>query len=190
MPCGIAIAALLLGCRQETPVLTGIPAAPILKGTASAQERRVQIAEDLPEVTQDDYEKPAGVYIDLSHITSRSFRDSRDLIADQLGELIETHARHDGMTEMTFERAVVRLSDDRIFMIRVPLPEPLRRSDSLQLLGFPMFVDRYITYHNEYRLNHEWSFRRIRLKRQSPESELITEIEAWRWIPGEHAQRR
>lgn len=190
MVCGITIAALLLGCREEAPVLTGIPAAPLLEGTASAQERRGQFEEDLPEVTQDVYEKPAGVYIDLGHITSRSFRDSRDIIADQLGELISRQERHDGMTEMTFERAVIRLSDDRIFMIRVPLPEPLRRSEGLESLGFPLFVDRYITFHNEYRLNHEWGFRRIRLKRQSPDSELITEIEAWRWIPGEHAQRR
>ena len=190
MVSGFAIAALLLGCREETPVLTGIPAAPLLEGTASAQERRAQIEEDLPEVIQDVYEKPAGVYIDITHITNRSFRDSRDVIADQLGELIQTTDRHDGMTEMLFERAVIRLSDDRIFMIRVPLPEPLRRSESLQLLGFPMFVDRYITFHHEYRLNHEWDFRRIRLKRQSSESELITEVEAWRWIPGEHAQRR
>ena len=75
-------------------------------------------------------------------------------------------------------------------MIQVPLPEPLRRSEALQSLGFPLFADRYLTFHREYRLNHQWEFRRIRLKREAPESEFITEVEAWRWIPGEHTRNR
>lgn len=190
MGSGLIIAALLSGCRQETPVLTGIPEEALLEGTASAAERRDQLTEDLPEVDTTPYAIPEGVYVDVSRLTSRPFRDSRDEIGDQLGELVSTRTLHDGVTEMTFERAVVRMSDDRIFMIRVPLPEPMRRSESLQLLGFPLFVDRYLSFHREFRLNHEWDFRRIRLKREAPGSEMITEIEAWRWIPGEHAQRR
>ena len=64
MVCGIAITALLLGCREEAPVLTGIPTTPLLEGTASAEERRDQIESDLPEAIEAPYEKPAGVYLD------------------------------------------------------------------------------------------------------------------------------
>ena len=190
MPSGLLITALLLGCREEAPVLTGIPAEPLLQGTASAEERRIQLAEDLPETSTTAYVKPDGVYIDVSHLTSRSFRDNRDLIGDQLGELISSRSLHDEVTEMTFAHAVVRLSEDRIFMMRVPLEEPMRRSDALQQLGFPLFADRYITFHREFRLNHEWNFRRIRLLRLEPGSELIDTVELWRYIPGEHTQRR
>jgi hypothetical protein len=187
---GLIITALLLGCREEAPVLTGIPEEALLEGTASAAQRREQLSEDHPSQEQTTYQIPDGVYLDVSHVTSRPFRESRDEIGNQLGELVSTRTLHDGVTEMTFQRAVIRLADDQIFMIRVPLPEPLRRSESLQLLGFPLFVDRYLTFHREFRLNHEWGFRRIRLMRLEPGSELITEVEAWRWIPGEHAQRR
>lgn len=190
MPSGLLIAALLLGCREEEPVLTGIPAEPLLEGTASAEERRTLIAEDLPEITTETYVKPEGVYIDAGHLASRSFRDNRDLIADQLGELVTSRQLHDGVTEMTFERAVIRLAEDRIFMLRVPLDEPMRRGEALQHLGFPLFVDRYLTFHREFRLNHEWGFRRIRLMRVEPESELIDTVELWRYIPGEHSQRQ
>ncbi|MDG1480892.1 MAG: hypothetical protein P8R54_14950 [Myxococcota bacterium] len=190
MGSGLIIAALLSGCRQETPVLTGIPAEALLERTASAAERRDQLSEDLPDIDTVPYALPDGVYIDVSRLTSRPFRDSRDEIGDQLGELISTRTLHDGITEMAFERAVIRLLDDHIFMLRVSLPEPMRRSESLQLLGFPLFVDRYLSFHREFRLNHTWDFRRIRLKREAARSEMITEIEAWKWIPGEHSQRR
>ncbi|MFT5685654.1 MAG: hypothetical protein ACI8RZ_006608, partial [Myxococcota bacterium] len=165
MRSGLIIIAMLLGCREETPVLTGIPEEALLQGTASAAQRRDQLSEDLPEADTTPYEIPEGVYIDISRVTSRPFRDSRDEIGDQLGELLSTRQLHDGVTEMTFDRAVIRMSDDRIFMIRVTLPQPLRRSESLQLLGFPLFVDNYLSFHREFRLNHEWDFRRIRLKR-------------------------
>ena len=190
MGSGLIIAALLSGCRQETPVLTGIPEEALLQKTASAASRRDQLSEDLPDVGTVPYALPEGVYVDVSRLTSRPFRESRDEIGDQLGELVSTRTLHDGVTEMTFDRAVIRLIDDQIFMLRVSLPQPMRRSESLQLLGFPLFVDRYLAFHREFRLNHTWEFRRIRLKREAAGSELITEIEAWKWIPGEHSQRR
>ena len=75
-------------------------------------------------------------------------------------------------------------------MLSVPLPEPLRRTDALELLGFPPQVDDTIVLHREYRLNHEWGFRRIRMMRLGQDNELVDKVEAWRWVPGERSSRR
>ncbi len=180
----------LLCCQEPEPVLPGIPPEALLAGTSSAEERREQLTEDPPQEIAPAYTRAPGVYLDVHYLGGRSFQESRQEVLEQLGALLSSRALHNEGTEMTFERGIIRVSDEQIYMISVPLPEPLRRSEALQLLGFPPYVDRYITLHREYRLNHEWGFRRIRMKRQDRDSELVTNVEAWRWIPGEHAQHR
>ena len=44
--------------------------------------------------------------------------------------------------------------------------------------------------HREFRLNYEWDHRRIRLKRVDRDSELVKEVEAWKWVPGATGSRR
>ena len=88
------------------------------------------------------------------------------------------------------ERGELRAIDDRVYMLRLPLPEPMRRADVLRIIGLPPQVSETIQTHREYRLNHERGFRRIRMIRQSRRNELVTEVEIWQFIPGEHVGRR
>ncbi len=174
---------LLVACGTPEPVLSGVPETNILdepddEGTLPVERAAV-------------YSRPADVYVDVRHLGGRSFPGSRDVVADQLGALLESEELGgDNGQELRFERATLRVVDDLIYMVEVPLPEPLRRSDALEYLGFPSQVGRYIVLHREYRLNHEWSFRRIRMMRDSPDNELVNSVEAWRWVPGERSQRR
>ena len=179
----LALLGSLGACGGPEPVLSGIPDEAILAQDASS---------DLPtEETASRYARPAGVYIDVRHLGGRSFQGSRDVISEQLGPLLESQslAGDDGR-ELRFERATVRVAEDLIYMLRVPLPEPLRRTDALELLGFPPQVDDTIVLHREYRLNHEWGFRRIRMMRLGQDNELVDQVEAWRWVPGERSSRR
>ena len=95
-----------------------------------------------------------------------------------------------GGRELTFDRGKLRLVDDRILRIYVPLEPPLRRTAALEATGFPPASGRYITLHREYRLNHEWGFRRVRLMRENRQSELVNAVDAWYKVPGETAAPR
>lgn len=177
----LLLAGLLAACNQQQVVLQGVPPEPLLQDQPNAAES----TEARPGPSE-VYVRPQGVHVDVEHLGGRSFREFRDVLADQLGTLQQTTQLPGGDgVEYRFERGTVRVLDDDIYMLLVPLPEPLRRTDALVLLGFPAQVDRYLTLHREYRLNNELGFRRIRLKRQSRDSELVTEVEAWVEVPGE-----
>lgn len=189
LPCpALPLLALLLtaqlaaGCGPEEPVLQGVPAEPLLGGRPSASA--VASTPDQDEAAP--YERPAGVHVDVHHLGGRSFRDNRDLLADQLGGLVTVSDLPGGAGQrMDFERGSIQVEDDVVYMLRVPLPEPMRRSQALEALGFPAYVGRYVTLHREYRLNNTWDFRRIRMMRSSTADELVTEVEAWHHVPDE-----
>lgn len=171
------------GCSEPEPVLSGVPDRALL-GEGAAGELAAEGEEP-------GYVQPKGTYIDVRHLGGRSFDGSRDIIGSQLGTLLEsTSLGGENGRELVFERATLRVVDDLVYMVRVPLPEPLRRSDALELLGFPTQTDDAIVLHREYRLNHEWGFRRIRMMRLSTANELVHTVEAWRWVPGERSSRR
>ena len=124
--------------------------------------------------------------IDVHPQGGQSYREARDVVVEQLGELQSAdELAGDNGRLMRFENGAVQVVDDEIVMLRIPLPSPMRRSEALEALGFPPYVGRYITLHREYRLNHEWGFRRIRMSRESRSSELVTQVEAWFRVPGE-----
>lgn len=180
---GLGLLTGLCGCSDPEPVLRGVPDQALL-----AEGGGVGLA---AEAEAPGYVKPEGIYVDVRHLGGRSFDGSRDVIANQLGTLLESTGLggEDGR-ELTFERATLRVVDDLVYMVRVPLPEPLRRTDALELLGFPIQTDEAIVLHREYRLNHEWGFRRIRMMRVGTDNELVHTVEAWRWVPGERSSRR
>ncbi|MCB9777768.1 MAG: hypothetical protein H6742_04325 [Alphaproteobacteria bacterium] len=179
----LLLSLLLTACTSEEPVLRGVPDEPLLVAQPTAVDlaRRIEAPDDTRQ-----YEKPAGVYIDVAWLGGRAFKDHREVISDQLGGLVQAQdlAAGDGQ-ELVFERGTVRVLDGDIYMIDVALPAPLRRTEALASVGFPPHTGRWVTLHREYRLNNVWDFRRLRLTRVDSEQELVDRIQAWKRVPGE-----
>ena len=182
-PCTIlaATASLALGCGTNEPVLPGIPEAPLtpaIPETAVVEEPQ-------------GYVIPPGVAVDVQHLCGQPLSEVRAEVLAQLGRLTQSTELAAGKgEELQLERGLLRAVDDRIYMIRIPLPEPMRRADVMRFIGLPPQVGETIQTHREYRLNHERGIRRIRMTRQSRRNELVTEVEIWQFIPGEHIGRR
>jgi hypothetical protein len=66
-------------------------------------------------------------------------------------------------------------------MVEVPLPEPMRRSDAMAVLGLPPPTREYQAFSMEFRLLNQWGFRRIRFIRVEPGSEDIAKVQAWKF---------
>ncbi len=173
-----------LGCENEQPVLTGIPSKAILKANPTP---------DSKQGTEQSrtYKKSPVVWIDARHLGGKKFNKVRDLVGDQFGPLQSSRDLDPGKgRELSFERGIVRTTKGTIYMMRIPLPYPMRRSEALEKLGFPPYVGGYTGFHREYRLHNEWGFRRIRMKRENRHSERVTQVETWRWLPGERGPGR
>ena len=66
--------------------------------------------------------------------------------------------------------------------IEVPLPEPLRRTEALMVLGLPPVQDAYRAMTFEYRISNVHGFRRIRLFRAEREGETVNRVELWKFL--------
>lgn len=183
---------LLAACGSDEPVLTGVPApdaGPVPDATPgepilSENTGHTQTVEEAR-----PYQKAEGVLVDVRYLGGKVYGEVRDVVADQLGALQATEdLPGDNGRQMVFERGELRLVEDRIIRVRVPLDPALRRADALAATGFPNATGHYITLHREYRLNHEWGFRRIRMMRENGTSELVTAVDAWLRVPGEHGR--
>lgn len=166
------------GCEDE-PVLQAIETPTILDEVQSADERLA---------TQDvvDYQKKKGVYVDVRYLGGRPWIDAQSTLTEQLGDLQDSQElpMRQG-TRYIYDKGSVYIYEDQVYRIDLPLPEELRRSQVLQLLGFPEQVDKYLITHREYVLENEWEFRRIRMKRVGTENELVKEVSAWKFSPQE-----
>ena len=170
---------LIIACRETSPVLQGIEEPGLLQDITPVQENRTVKKEAV-------YEKAAGVYIDIFYLGGRSFTEMRGVLAQQLGNLRETTELplNNGMLYL-YERGNIQVLEDEIYQFKIPLPEPMRRSQAFQLFGFPEQIDKYMITHKEYRVENQWEFRRFRLRRESQKNELVTHFEAWKWVPNE-----
>mgnify|MGYP001229975055 CR=1 FL=1 len=175
----LIIAVLSLGCDPPEPVLSGIPANPILE---EQNEEDDNGAAKAPRT----YVKAEDVTIDVRHICGKNIDNVRTQIHEQLGTkqsvrmLKGNHGR-----EIQYTRGRIRVHDDVVYMVNIPLNEPLYRREALQQLGFPPFTGGVIRTSREYRINNAWDFRRIRMKRAGRDAEKVTEVEVWRWLPRE-----
>ena len=84
-----------------------------------------------------------------------------------------------------YENGEISLYEGIVYRVKVLFPYPMRRSEALLYVGIPEQVDKYLVTHNEYQLMNTFEMRRIRLRRDSKENELVTEIEVFAWIPSE-----
>lgn len=184
--------ALLAACSGGDPVLQGVPGDRLLApAPADAGPGSEQGPPDGRSADPERYAKAADVWVDVNHIAGKQWSEVRAEAADQLGPLAESvELPGDNGVELRFARGAVRVAEDRVYMMRVPLPEPMRRGPALEAIGMPPYTGGYLIMHREYRLNNERGFRRVRMRRLDSESEQVTEVEAWRWIPGEHGNRR
>ena len=182
---------LIVCCTREEPVLTGVPVDPLLQTLPSAENtRQQQTASNLDE-SPEQYIRPEGVMVDLQYLGGRRFSGSRDVILAQLGTRLDSRTLSETRgEEHTFDHGAIRVLDDTIYMLEVTLPTPLRRHEALAMVGLPTVVDRYTTLSREYRIYHEWGFRRIQMTRESRDNELVTAVVAWQWLPGENQLRR
>lgn len=179
-----SLPALLLccsGCTPE-PVVSGVQP-PRQSVEQITEQRRVQELRASPQNLIATYKKPEGVYIDARYFGGRNYDQVRDQLTDQMGALQDSEDLGWQGKEMVFERASVRVKDGAIYMISVPLPEALRRTETLGVLGFPPAARDYIDLTHEYRLNNAWSFRRIRFIKVSPQGEEIQRVELWKTEP-------
>ena len=184
-PLGAAVGLLgsLVGCSGADPVLVALPEpAPVEAGASAPADPRAGPAA---------YVRPAGVYVDVPHLLRTRVAEGRDELLAQLGALLESEALPNGHGQaLRMERGALRVLDQRVYMVQVPLPEPTRRMDVFAALGLPPPVGEPIQTHRDFRYHNERGTRLIRLARQSPDNELITEVEVWDLIPGEHGNRR
>jgi hypothetical protein len=180
----------LFSCRNADPVVPGIDEDPLLTEINSAKENRESRKIQQQQKAQSSYQKSPEVYIDINYLGGKMHKAVQDAIQDQLGNLQKKQALSPKDGERRFyEFGEIRTLDDQIYMIKITLPEAMRRSEALLKTGFPEQVDKYKEYHKEYQLHNEWGFRRIRMRRESPESELITQFEAWKWVPNERVRK-
>lgn len=186
---------LLAACSGGEPVLQGVPDDRLLAPTPAAAAAPEADGDAAPadgrSANPELYKKAPNVWVDVNHLAGKQWSEVRNEAADQLGPLSESvELPGDNGVELRFARGALRVVDDRVYMMRIPLPEPMRRGPALEAIGMPPYTGSYLIMHREYRLNNERGFRRVRMRRLGRDSELVTEVEAWRWIPGEHGNRR
>lgn len=185
---------LLTACTTGEPVLQGVPGTPLLVPPEAGEEEAVASSEAPPDgrsANPELYQKAANVWVDINFLAGKSWSEVRGEANSQLGPLTESvDLPGDNGVELRFTRGAVRVADDRVYMVWVPLPEPTRRGEALEAVGLLPSTSKYLILHREFRLNNERGFRRIRMRRLDRDSEFVTEVEAWRWIPGERGAGR
>ena len=178
MSLSLLVIALLASCDPPEPVISGIPREPLL--AADPKEVTKTIKE------KKKYVKPEGVYVDVRHLCGQRFEAIRDQIHDQLGprQNIRNLGEVSGR-EIQFTRGTIRVLNGVVYMMSIPLIEPMYRRQALQQIGFPAQTTSVLAYSGEYRINNQWDFRRIRMRRSQRDAETISEIDVWRWLPRE-----
>ena len=183
-----------LACGSA-PVVSGVPTpstgSPQTSPSPDARPTEAQVTERRqrqalrasPENLIATYKKPEGVYVDARYFGGRNYEMVRDQLVAQLGALQDSEDLQWQGQEMTFELGSVRVKDGEIYMIEIPLPEELRRTDALAVLGFPPAARDYTDLTHEYRLNNAWGFRRIRFLKVAPGSEMIRTVQLWKSEP-------
>ena len=168
----------LVSCDPPEPVISGIPSEPLL---VESQQGTPTFVKKKP-----IYVKPEGVYVDVRNLCGQRLEAVRDQIYDQLGT--RQNIRNLGEVlgrEIQFTRGTIRVLDGVVYMMSVPLNEPMYRRQALQSIGFPAQTTSVLAYSGEYRINNQWDFRRIRMRRSKRDAETIAEIDVWRWLPRE-----
>ena len=174
----LLISAALMACDPPEPVISGIPSQPLLSAADTTEQKKAN--------TIKPYTKPKDVYVDVRHLCGKRFDAVRDQIHDQLGS--KQNSRDLGEvsgTEIQYTRGRIRILDGVVYMMSIPLIEPMYRRQALQQVGFPAQTSSVLSYSGEFRINNQWDFRRLRLRRSARDAETVNEVDVWRWLPRE-----
>ena len=137
----MALAVLLIACwGSDEPLVRAIDA-PVVTPEQIEAKREAEELRASPRIMEVNYKKPEGVYIDVQFMGGRRVDNIRDILADQLGALVEQSELVDGKQTMKFERGELKIVDGAIAVINVPLPEPVRRTEAMALAGFSTHVN-------------------------------------------------
>ena len=176
----LLMALAILGCNPPEPVLSGIPETPLLSEKEAPAKRTAEAQ------AQASYEKPGNVYVDIRYLCGQPFNAVRAELSDQLGTK-QNERQLDALRgrEIQYTRGRIRVADGIVYMVTIHLLEPMYRRVAFEKTGFPPFTGALIRLSNEYRINNEWDFRRIRLTRSGRDAEKVNEVQVWRWLPKE-----
>ncbi len=178
----IGLVLCLLGCGEPEPVVSGVPQTP----EDAAERRKAAELRASPAAIDAAYERAEGVYVDLRYLGGRSYTGVREEVEAQLGAVLEEEelSTLDGR-EVRLERGTLRVVDGIIYMLDIPLPAPVRRTEALALLGLPAATKDYVLLTTEFRLTNSWGYRRIRFFRTERDGQQVDRVEAWRFVPME-----
>jgi hypothetical protein len=162
-------------CLDTEPVLAGVqtPSAPVESPG--------------PKV----YSKAEGVQVDAPYLLTHPVSETREAVLEQLGQLTGSRDLAPGSgQELTLERGRVRVIDQRPYMVAFSFGRGVRQDQAFHLAGLPSQINEPITTHRELRFHNERGMRLVRLIREAPNADLVSGVEVWAWIPGEHENRR
>ena len=176
----------LIACND--PGMDELSQKGLLQDIPSAQEIREQYQEkkDLPPQTPYNPQSTSTSGIDIPFLKGKAIDQVKGLLTQQLGPLQEVIPLANPEEEIRrYERGEISLYEKNVYRVKVILPEAMRRSEALMHVGIPEQVDEYMVTHREYQLTNKFELRRIRMRRQNPDNELVTEIEVFAWLPSE-----
>jgi hypothetical protein len=177
-----------IGCTD--PAMDELSQQGLLQDIPSAQEIRDSYKDQKEQGSQLQIPAPSQTSstsgIDIPFLKGKSIDQVKGILTQQLGSLQEVLTLANPEEEIRrYENGEVSLYEGLIYRIKVIFPYAMRRSDALMYVGIPEQVDKYLVTHREYQLMNTFEMRRIRLRRDSQDNELVTEIEVFAWIPSE-----
>ena len=174
-----------IGCTD--PAMEELSQQGLLQDVPSAQEIRDSYQDQKDEKkTKTQVPSSSTSGIDIPYLKGKSIEQVKGILTQQLGPLQEVLPLANPEEEIRrYENGEISLYEGIVFRVKVIFPYPMRRSEALMYVGIPEQVDKYLVTHHEYQLMNTFEMRRIRLRRDSKENELVTEIEVFAWIPSE-----
>ena len=168
---------------SQQGLLQDVPSAKEVR--ESYEEKKIQ-KQTQKQQTLDPSQSNSTSGIDIPFLRGKSIDQVKGILTQQLGPLQEVIPLANPEEEIRkYEQGEVSLYENNIYRVKVIFPYPMRRSEALMYVGIPEQVDNYMVTHREYQLTNTFEMRRIRLKRESQENELVTDIEVFAWIPSE-----
>lgn len=130
------------------------------------------------------YEKAEDVLVDVARFAGRSLDEVRGELEEQMGAtvaIVELNPREG--REIRLGSGLVREVDGAIYLVRVDLPHPMRRSEAMRRIGLPPQVRKWLGFSNEWRAAWLYGFERVRMGREERGSEFVVWVEALKSNP-------